>query len=167
MVICPDGKSAETAARSPLSGLSLIGRFAQSLGKPGSRRTPSIDLCHPGKNDLDFECTRAATDSRNQACSPPSSAMINRDDHGQSPLPLGRCGPRRISMDTTPTISVTLSPDLLNHLRQRARSERVPLSWLVAALVCDTVAAWKERPGGARGVPVPELGGLPISPTWN
>jgi CopG-like RHH_1 or ribbon-helix-helix domain, RHH_5 len=49
-------------------------------------------------------------------------------------------------MDTTPTISVTLSADLLNHLRRRARSERVSLSWLVAGLVCDTVAAWKDTP---------------------
>jgi len=70
-------------------------------------------------------------------------------------------------MDTTPTISVILSADLLNHLRQRARSVRVPLSWLVAGLVCDTVAAWKERPGGARGARVLGLGGLWQPQTWN
>jgi hypothetical protein len=70
-------------------------------------------------------------------------------------------------MDCSTTISVTLSADLLNHLRQRARHDQVPLSWLVVGLVCDTMVAWNERAGGASGVQVREVEGLPLSPTWN
>jgi hypothetical protein len=68
-------------------------------------------------------------------------------------------------MDNTPTISVTLSADLLTHLRCRAQSEQVPLSWLVAGMVCDTIVARKERPGRIRGAHVPRLGRLQRSPT--
>jgi hypothetical protein len=38
----------------------------------------------------------------------------------------------------TPQIRVTLSDELLNHLRKRAQEMHVPLRWLVAGLVCDT-----------------------------
>jgi hypothetical protein len=44
---------------------------------------------------------------------------------------------RRHIMDT-PQIRVTLSDELLNHLRKRAQEMHVPLRWLVAGLVCDT-----------------------------
>ena len=47
-------------------------------------------------------------------------------------------------MDNNSTISVTLSADLLTHLRLRAQTERTPLSWLVAGLVCDTIVARKR-----------------------
>lgn len=36
-------------------------------------------------------------------------------------------------------IRVTLSEDLLRHLRKEAEARHVPLRWLVAGLVCDTV----------------------------
>ena len=38
-----------------------------------------------------------------------------------------------------PQVRVTLSDDLLNHLRQTAQEKHVPLRWLVAGLVCDTM----------------------------
>ena len=41
---------------------------------------------------------------------------------------------------------MTLSDDLLNHLRRVAQQEHVPLRWLVAGLVCDTFEAGLERP---------------------
>jgi hypothetical protein len=40
---------------------------------------------------------------------------------------------------------VTLSDDLLNHLRQTAQVKHVPLHWLVAGLVCDTFESGIER----------------------
>jgi hypothetical protein len=44
-----------------------------------------------------------------------------------------------------PHVWVTLSGDLLNHLRQTAQAEHVPLHWLVAGLVCDTFESGLER----------------------
>ncbi len=41
-------------------------------------------------------------------------------------------------MDASPEIRVTLSKDLLNHLRRVSQAQHVPLQWLVAGLVCDT-----------------------------
>ena len=41
-------------------------------------------------------------------------------------------------MDATPHVRVTLSDDLLDHLRREAEARHVPLRWLVAGLVCDT-----------------------------
>jgi hypothetical protein len=70
-------------------------------------------------------------------------------------------------MDPSTTISVTLSDDLLAHLRQRAHSEQVPLHWLVAGLVCDTIGSWNERTGRNLGMRVREIGGLKLTPTWN
>jgi hypothetical protein len=63
-------------------------------------------------------------------------------------------------MHRAPAISVTLSTDLLDHLRQRARDEQVPLSWLVAGLVCDTIVSWNEQSGRIGGIQIRELGGL-------
>ena len=42
-------------------------------------------------------------------------------------------------MKATPEIPVTLSRELLRHLRGLAADLDVPLRWLVAGLVCDTV----------------------------
>ena len=45
----------------------------------------------------------------------------------------------RIDMSAGPQVRVTLSDDLLNHLRRTAQEKHVPLRWLVAGLVCDTM----------------------------
>ena len=37
-------------------------------------------------------------------------------------------------------IVVTLPSELHNHVRIRATDQKVPLEWLVAGLVCDTIA---------------------------
>ena len=42
-------------------------------------------------------------------------------------------------MTTTPDVDVTLSADLLRRLRDEARELGVPLQWLVASLIVDTV----------------------------
>ena len=42
-------------------------------------------------------------------------------------------------MQTNPEIRVTLSDGLLECLRAQARELQLPLKWLVASLVCDTV----------------------------
>ena len=44
-------------------------------------------------------------------------------------------------MDTNAEVFVTLSADLLARLREAARREHIPLQWLVAGLICDTVDA--------------------------
>jgi hypothetical protein len=36
-------------------------------------------------------------------------------------------------------IAVTLSDELISHLRQQAQRLHVPLRWLVASLICDTL----------------------------
>jgi hypothetical protein len=43
------------------------------------------------------------------------------------------------AMKTSPEIAVTLSDELLRSLQAQARELNVPLKWLVAGLVCDTV----------------------------
>jgi hypothetical protein len=48
-------------------------------------------------------------------------------------------------MDAAPQIMVTLSDELLAHLRKHAQEMRVPLRWLVAGLVCDTFESGKEK----------------------
>lgn len=42
-------------------------------------------------------------------------------------------------MKTHAEIAVTLSPELLACLREQAEELKVPLKWLVAGLVCDTI----------------------------
>lgn len=42
-------------------------------------------------------------------------------------------------MNTATELSVTLSMDLLRHLRNESRRLEIPLEWLVAGLVCDSV----------------------------
>jgi hypothetical protein len=48
-------------------------------------------------------------------------------------------------MDAAPQILVTLSDELLNHLRKLAQERHVPLRWLVAGLVCDTFESGMEQ----------------------
>ena len=53
-------------------------------------------------------------------------------------------------MDANPKITVVLSDDLLCHLRRVAQQQRIPLRWLVAGLVFDTVESDRsddEPPG--------------------
>jgi hypothetical protein len=42
-------------------------------------------------------------------------------------------------MDAMPEVAVTLSDELLDHLRDEAKELAVPLEWLVASLVVDTI----------------------------
>lgn len=42
-------------------------------------------------------------------------------------------------MKTNREIAVTLSDELLESLRAQAGELRVPLKWLVAGLICDTI----------------------------
>jgi hypothetical protein len=51
----------------------------------------------------------------------------------------------RISMDCKSSVHVVLSDDLLSHLRRVAQEKHIPLLWLVAGLVCDTVEPRLER----------------------
>ncbi len=44
-------------------------------------------------------------------------------------------------MERSPLVRVTLSDDLLRHLRRTAKEIDVPLRWLVAGIVCDTLEA--------------------------
>ena len=46
---------------------------------------------------------------------------------------------RGLIMNATSQVMVTLSADLLKQLRKEAREQHVPLRWLVAGLVCDTL----------------------------
>ena len=48
-------------------------------------------------------------------------------------------------MKRSPQVQVTLSDDLLNHLRKTAQEQHVSLRWLVAGLVCDTLEARAEH----------------------
>ena len=47
-------------------------------------------------------------------------------------------------MKTNREIAVTLSDELMESLRAQAQELRIPLKWLVAGLVCDTI----EPPDG-------------------
>jgi hypothetical protein len=42
-------------------------------------------------------------------------------------------------MQIRPEIAVTLSDELLDVLQAQARLLRVPLRWVIASLVCDTI----------------------------
>jgi predicted urease superfamily metal-dependent hydrolase len=47
-------------------------------------------------------------------------------------------------MRSTSQVFVTLSPDLLRHLCELARTQDVPIQWIVAGLVCDTIDTGAE-----------------------
>jgi hypothetical protein len=53
-------------------------------------------------------------------------------------------------MKTGPKIVVTLSDKLMQSLRAQSQALKVPLNWLVAGLVCDTIetAEWPIDRGG-------------------
>jgi hypothetical protein len=66
--------------------------------------------------------------------------------HDEAPdhrRPVG--SPRQGSRGADPQVRVTLSDDLLDHLRRVARAKHVPLRWLVAGLVCDTLERSVDR----------------------
>ena len=42
-------------------------------------------------------------------------------------------------MKTSPKIVVTLSDELMASLKAQAAELKIPLKWLVASLVCDTI----------------------------
>jgi hypothetical protein len=42
-------------------------------------------------------------------------------------------------MQIRPEIAVTLSDELLDVLQSQARLLRIPLRWVIASLVCDTI----------------------------
>ncbi|HKI16748.1 MAG TPA: hypothetical protein VKA15_02665, partial [Isosphaeraceae bacterium] len=46
---------------------------------------------------------------------------------------------RRLYADAAPQVQVTLSGELLKHLRTESKARQIPLRWLVAGLVCDTM----------------------------
>ncbi len=48
-------------------------------------------------------------------------------------------------MKRSPQVQVTLSDDLLIHLRKTAQEQQVPLRWLIAGLVCDTLETRTEH----------------------
>ena len=69
--------------------------------------------------------------------------------HDEAPDRPRHTGPtRRGSRGAGPQVRVTLSDDLLNHLRRVAQEKHVPLRWLVAGLVYDTFEAGLERSVG-------------------
>ena len=53
---------------------------------------------------------------------------------------------RETAPDTSSQVRVTLSEDLLSHLR-RPQEKHVPLRWLVAGLVCDTFESGTNSQG--------------------
>ncbi len=56
-------------------------------------------------------------------------------------------------MPTNSEIRVTLSDELLDELQAQARILRVPLRWVIASLVCDTIETTN----------MPELIPIPVS----
>jgi hypothetical protein len=70
-------------------------------------------------------------------------------------------------MDGSRMVTVILSRDLLEHLRRRARHERVPISWLLAGRIA---ASMIDSEGWSRptwGVPDSAIGPIPSSRVWN
>jgi hypothetical protein len=55
-------------------------------------------------------------------------------------------------MKRSPQVRVTLSDDLLHHLRKTALEQRVPLRWLVAGLICDTLESRVEHHSARQSV---------------
>ena len=47
-------------------------------------------------------------------------------------------------MHSTSQVFVTLSPDLLRRLCELARTQDVPIQWIVAGLICDTIDTGPE-----------------------
>jgi hypothetical protein len=55
-------------------------------------------------------------------------------------------------MKAKPEVRVTLSAELVRHLRRRASALKIPIEWLVVGLVCDTLDKLAEA-GTARPFP--------------
>jgi hypothetical protein len=53
-------------------------------------------------------------------------------------------------MDANAEFRVTLSEELLRHLRLESEARHVPLRWLVAGLICDTLEAGEQAVGTER-----------------
>jgi hypothetical protein len=68
--------------------------------------------------------------------------FISEPDSVDAAIPDG-LGAR--AMNRSPQVQVTLSDDLLSHLRKTAQEQHVPLRWLVAGLVCDTLETRAEH----------------------
>jgi hypothetical protein len=49
-------------------------------------------------------------------------------------------------MNANSSFQVVLSDDLLSHLRRAAQEKHVPLRWLVAGLICDTLETTNKMP---------------------
>jgi hypothetical protein len=47
-------------------------------------------------------------------------------------------------MDANQEFQVTLSEDLMKRLRKEAQSQHVPIRWLVAGIICDTMDSKKS-----------------------
>jgi hypothetical protein len=50
-------------------------------------------------------------------------------------------------MDANPEFRVTLSDELLERLRLEAVTRHVPLRWLIAGIICDTLEAGEQSVG--------------------
>jgi hypothetical protein len=59
-------------------------------------------------------------------------------------------------MSANPEVCVTLSEELLGHLRGLAAELDVPLEWLAAGVVCDTIEGLAE--GGLAAAAVARTG---------
>jgi hypothetical protein len=70
---------------------------------------------------------------------------MNHAHHESTCRPRSTGRTHRSGMNAGPQVRVTLSDDLLSHLRQTAQEKHVPLRWLVAGLVCDTFETGVER----------------------
>ena len=49
-------------------------------------------------------------------------------------------------MKRTPELAVTLTPELFDRLTAESRDLNVPLEWLVASLVVDTMESHRREP---------------------
>ncbi len=56
-------------------------------------------------------------------------------------------------MKTSPEIDVTLSDELLRNLRAQSEELKIPLKWLVAGLVCDTIETAEQPVSQGRRQP--------------
>ena len=57
-------------------------------------------------------------------------------------------------MKTSPEIVVTLSDELMQSLRAQSQELKIPLRWLVAGMVCDTMETAEQPIDRASAHPV-------------
>jgi hypothetical protein len=60
-------------------------------------------------------------------------------------------------MHSTSQVFVTLCPDLLRRLCELARTQDVPIQWIVAGLICDTIDPDPESAKNATLRPVKRM----------